>query len=121
MIFWLKHLFEMSTIISRVAAAAKVEKAQAARVLEKLREILKEELRDKKKIHIPGLLCASVRSVPEKPAKTKIVSVRRAIWLANQPGRLCDSSLIRNCASCNETNQQMHMRVLFVFNSAGMV
>ena len=86
MIFWLKHLLEMSTIISRVAAAAKVEKAQAARVLEKLREILKEELRDKKKIHIPGLLCASVRSVPEKPAKTKIC-FGKMCNLASKPAR----------------------------------
>ena len=76
----------MSTIISRVAAAAKVEKAQAARVLEKLREILKEELRDKKKIHIPGLLCASVRSVPEKPAKTKIC-FGKMCNLASKPAR----------------------------------
>ena len=72
MIFWLKHLLEMSTIISRVAAGANVDKAQAKKVLETLREIIKKELQEKKKIIIPGLLSASVRIVTEKPAKAKL-------------------------------------------------
>ena len=43
----------MSTIISRVAAGANVEKNQAKKVLETLREILKKELQEKDKIFIP--------------------------------------------------------------------
>ena len=86
MIFWLKHLFEMSTIISRVAAGANVEKAQAKKVLETLREILKKELQEKDKISIPGLLSASVRIVPEKPAKAKLC-FGKMCNLASKPAR----------------------------------
>ena len=84
MIFWLKHFLKMSTIISRVAAGANVEKNQAKKVLETLREILKKELHQKDKILIPGLLSASVRVVPEKPAKAKLFfGARCAIWSRN--------------------------------------
>ena len=62
----------MSTVISRVAAGANVEKAQAKKVLETLREILKKELQEKDEIFIPGLFSASVRIVPEKPAKAEL-------------------------------------------------
>ena len=86
MIFWLKHFFEMSTIISRVAGGANVEKAQAKKVLETLREILKKELQEKDKIFIPGLLSASVRTVPEKPAKAK-VCFGKMCNLAPKPAR----------------------------------
>ena len=86
MIFWLKHLFEMSTIISRVAAGANVEKAQAKKVLETLREILKKELQEKDKIFTLGLLSASVRIVPEKPAKAKLC-FGKMCNLASKPTR----------------------------------
>ena len=86
MIFWLKHLFEMSTIISRVAAGANVEKAQAKKVLETLRVILKKELQERDKIFIPGLLSASVRIVPAKPAKAKLC-FGKMCNLASKPAR----------------------------------
>ena len=86
MTFWLKHFFEMSAIISRVAAGANVKKAQAKKVLETLREILKKELQEKDKIFIPGLLSASVRIVPEKPAKAKLC-FGKMCNLASKPAR----------------------------------
>ena len=76
----------MSTIISRVAAGANVEKNQAKKVLETLREILKKELQEKDKIFIPGLLSASVRIVPEKPAKAKLC-FGKMCNLASKPAR----------------------------------
>ena len=76
----------MSTIISRVAAGANVDKAQAKKVLETLREIIKKELQEKKKIIIPGLLSASVRIVPEKPAKAKLC-FGKMCNLASKPAR----------------------------------
>ena len=63
----------MSQLIARIALEAKIDKAHMKNILEILRDILKEELREKNKVRIPGLLCATVRAVPEKPAKTKIV------------------------------------------------
>ena len=76
----------MSAIISRVAAGANVKKAQAKKVLETLREILKKELQEKDKIFIPGLLSASVRIVPEKPAKAKLCFGKIA---CKMPGPYC--------------------------------
>ena len=78
----------MSTIISSVAKAADVEKAQVKKVFDKLREILKEELKYKEKIRIPGLLVASVRIVAEKPAKTKIIFGKTCNLRSKPPRRV---------------------------------
>ena len=78
----------MSTIISSVAKAADVEKAQVKKVLDKLRDILKEELQYKEKIRIPGLLVASVRIVEAKPAKTKIIFGKTCNLQSKPPRRV---------------------------------
>ena len=53
------------SIVRRVAAAAEVERGHVQKVLKALTEVLKEDLQEKSKVRIPGLLCATVRIVKD--------------------------------------------------------
>ena len=59
------------SFVNRVATAAHVERGHVQKVLTALAEVLKDDLQEKRKVRIPGLLCASVCIVKEKPPREK--------------------------------------------------
>jgi nucleoid DNA-binding protein len=75
------------SFVKRVATASQVERGHVQKVLEALREVLKDDLQEKGgKVRIPGLLCASVCIVKEQPPREKKV-FGKVLQLERKPSR----------------------------------
>ena len=74
------------SFVTRVATASQVERRNVQKVLEALRQVLKDDLQEKSKVRIPGLLCAIVSSTKEKPQREKLV-FGKVLQIARTPSR----------------------------------